>query len=1023
MIQLNPWITLFCAFSDQLLAAAGKATVVLILASLASWTLRRESAATRHLVWTAAVMATLAMPFISSIAPHWLTVPFSRDLLATLADPSVRPNLGASDASPNMSEKGRGLAPTQSATSSDAHSARIALTIPSADVDRAPISNQAETRLAAGAEQPASPTFSIVVVAIWLVGTAVLLLRLGVCAWLLRRSACGCRLVADRLVDAEGGADLIAGERQLLNAVDSIASRFGIRRPIQLLLGAESSMPMVWGAWRPTLRLPGESVDWRSEQQRSVILHELAHIRRLDLPILAVTQLACALYWFNPLIWLAAWRLQVERERACDDLVLAEGVRPSEYAEHLAQVVAQLWSPSWAGACALAMARPSSLESRIAAVLSPHANRRSLSRPLVWSIGLATATLTIPIAMLRATDAAPAQFGGRQIVEVATQPDRADTRNSVAPRSSNDGDADSPPLDRVSAPATSDATLSLSHLWDWERSAIAVQSENEVRFALVYLGFLSSGMTEWHSGNGREIHWGFDGHVYLVDAEKTRVAGMNVNKRVIAVKHTDDDPNKLFLDGKAFDLVATTPSTVTGDPVSPGRVFILVDDGEPIQTNCTMPLRESQDLVALGEFARQYLRETAAEDARESSEASSRPADEITIAKRLSEPVIDESSQSNQFRLVLTHEGDADKPFYNLTLSAQPPARQESPFSLYAAIDDEQVGRLVRYLTAVHYFETAQVTESQGNSSNGTRYVARVRLGDRHFEKSLGWDLGTVLWLNGLRRVVDGEPAKLVDQLLVRLDGQRKAWEQGETVNDLKTILSIERDAFTAGQPIPVKLELANVGTETRRFGMCSFILSGNEFTVYDELGCAVPFLGGGAGLIESPTDIKGGETRIIDSFDLSNYYYLRRPGLYTVCFRGVSLSPANVVQFQVTTADKDTDGDPVGRLLSLNSEQWFLIGSPNRRSVAPGANHGETPGWQVAFIDSKQGIKGSKAIVWIWLTDELVEAATPSADSHLPTWRHLGKVARWQVYFYASPEAIAIWPSVEKDVVAALEK
>ena len=74
--------------------------------------------------------------------------------------------------------------------------------------------------------------------------------------------------------------------------------------------------------------LPVAAQDWSDEQLRSVLLHELAHIKRRDVLGQLLAQFACALHWFNPLVWFAAWRLHVERERACDDLVLAKR-RPS----------------------------------------------------------------------------------------------------------------------------------------------------------------------------------------------------------------------------------------------------------------------------------------------------------------------------------------------------------------------------------------------------------------------------------------------------------------------------------------------------------------------------------------------------------------------------------------------------------------------------------------------------------------------------------------------------------------------
>ena len=52
-------------------------------------------------------------------------------------------------------------------------------------------------------------------------------------------------------------------------------------------------------------------------------------MKRRDCLTHVIAQLACALYWFNPLAWIAARHVRTERERACDDLVLACGTRGS----------------------------------------------------------------------------------------------------------------------------------------------------------------------------------------------------------------------------------------------------------------------------------------------------------------------------------------------------------------------------------------------------------------------------------------------------------------------------------------------------------------------------------------------------------------------------------------------------------------------------------------------------------------------------------------------------------------------
>jgi hypothetical protein len=85
-----------------------------------------------------------------------------------------------------------------------------------------------------------------------------------------------------------------------------------------------------------------------------------------------IAQAACAIYWFNPLVWMAAAQLRSERERACDDAVLRGGALASAYAGHLLDIAREL-RPALRPSAALAMARRSDLEGRLLAVLADHA--------------------------------------------------------------------------------------------------------------------------------------------------------------------------------------------------------------------------------------------------------------------------------------------------------------------------------------------------------------------------------------------------------------------------------------------------------------------------------------------------------------------------------------------------------------------------------------------------------------------------------------------------------------------------
>jgi hypothetical protein len=398
------------------------------------------------------------------------------------------------------------------------------------------------------------------------------------------------------------------------------------------------------------------------------------------------------------------------------------------------------------------------------------------------------------------------------------------------------------------------------------------------------------------------------------------------------------------------------------------------------------------------------------------------PPDAPPVATKEGAVVPAESVDAKEFRLILSYHGQSDKPFYNLILNVPPTMQREHEFSLAQQISEEQAGRLIKHLKDSQFFEHAKATKTQDDPTTGPQYLLRVRLGESHFEETLGWDFGTITRLDALRKTLDGEPAKLMDQLLSRLNGQRKIWESGAVVNDLKTTLSHEKTThpFSAGKPIPIKVELTNVGKLDRQYAHHSFVHSGSEIVVTDEHGRQVPYLGGGAGLQQSQVPIKAGETKVIAECDLSAYYYLRRPGRYAVSFRTADLPPSNTLRFQVEPDDAATaDGDPIARLLPLASPSFGLVGSPNANgNVRPWRRRKEVPGRQFIFVGPGGMKVANAAVVWVWLTDE---AAEETVDEDRPESEYLGTISRWHIYFHASPRALEFWPSVKRDITAAL--
>ena len=153
----------------------------------------------------------------------------------------------------------------------------------------------------------------------------------------------------------------------------------GVPGVIRLRFAGREFIPSATGLIRRTVLLPDEAAQWTEEQRRLVLLHELAHFQRGDLWSDALGRLACALHWFNPFAWMLHRQLAVEREYACDALVVERGAQPRDYAMVLWQMATVSRRRPAAAAAYLAMASPriGKLEQRVQRILD---SRRQVGR-------------------------------------------------------------------------------------------------------------------------------------------------------------------------------------------------------------------------------------------------------------------------------------------------------------------------------------------------------------------------------------------------------------------------------------------------------------------------------------------------------------------------------------------------------------------------------------------------------------------------------------------------------------------
>ena len=184
---------------------------------------------------------------------------------------------------------------------------------------------------------------------------------------------------------------------------------------VRLLHGDDVSMPCAVGVIRPAVLLPTAALSWSPDRLDAVLLHELAHVARRDVLMQSLAELCRSLYWFNPLAWLAASRLRLEREQACDDHVLAAGVRGSDYAQVLLHVARSYRDEH--RDLGLAMARPKDLQRRIGSLLDNTRSHLPLGRRSACALFASLMLVSFGAALVR-----PVSVAGETTLESGAPP-------------------------------------------------------------------------------------------------------------------------------------------------------------------------------------------------------------------------------------------------------------------------------------------------------------------------------------------------------------------------------------------------------------------------------------------------------------------------------------------------------------------------------------------------------------------------------------------------------------------------
>lgn len=352
---------------------------------------RRRSSAQRSLLAHAALLAVAALPFAALLLPAWSPLP------------------------------------------GEAYSTIAAIPAPAAE-HYAPASTAPDL---GGAATGVSAGLSGAALALMLYLAPALLLLAALATSVGRLFAMRRRAVV--LVDASWLAALARAQR-----------RMGFKHGTALLVSEELRSPISWGVLRPTIVLDPAAVAGAGEAE-AIIAHELAHVARLDWSKLLLARMACALFWFNPLIWILARESHQLREEAADDAVLLSNVEGTDYAALLVNAARHDNAALLLAAHGVAPGR-GSLKRRISRVLD-----RRLSRAPAGA-GWAALCLGALLGL-----AGPlAAFGPERIAEAEAAPLTAPIIADVSPAVGDDPSlAAAPPATPLPAAPTLDGSVGL----------------------------------------------------------------------------------------------------------------------------------------------------------------------------------------------------------------------------------------------------------------------------------------------------------------------------------------------------------------------------------------------------------------------------------------------------------------------------------------------------------------------------------------------------------------------------------
>jgi len=346
-----------------------KISFVLAIAFLVISIWEKSSASVKHFIWLLAIVSVLITPVLSYLSTE---LDISINIMGQGNPQNLRSDNRAFYGEWNGPEKNRIKNPASN--------------------DPAAAANTVSQSKESGDRKYFFPaifkeiTWQMWLAAFWIIGMFVFLVRIVLGAMITRKSKDGISVTENPAIT---------------DILEDITIRLNIKRNIHVGLSKNQNMPAVHGIFKPVIILPHDAAKWSHNRKRSVLLHEMAHIKRFDYLSNSLAYAVSLVFWFNPFVWYAVRRLFNEAERACDDMVVSNGVRSTLYAQYLINSARLLLKQKWVSPLETAMAKKSSLEGRILSIIDDKKTRKKVGNVVTISSLLLTAIIVLLAACTR----------------------------------------------------------------------------------------------------------------------------------------------------------------------------------------------------------------------------------------------------------------------------------------------------------------------------------------------------------------------------------------------------------------------------------------------------------------------------------------------------------------------------------------------------------------------------------------------------------------------------------------------